>query len=587
MTDASTLTAEVEALLARGDVLGAHDCLSRAESLDDPRLHYLHVLTVARLGDTTRATWLFNAHHLEKSSDFTVIALRARLYKDAAFHAGEDVAPDSAAVAAASELYAKLAQETGEAQAAINAATMARIAGFREASDRFAREAIQALETSGGGYSALETLSEAHLLLGNFAAAKDALRKAVACGDADIGARSATMLQLQRLGRVLGEAAVADLLALVRPPPNANYCGHIFVSDPEVEASLRDSVGAAILREAPGAAFGSLAAGSDILIAEEMLAHGVELHVVLPVAEPDFLANSVAAVGAEWVPRYHACLSRATSITHASNMSYVRDPAQYAYATQVAMGISRLHARYRGARAVQIAISEIGGGRSLTRQHIEAWQAAGGRSAVIEVTRLERPSRRKEPSTPETPRGVFGLLFADFPGFSKLDERKLPAFWDEVMARAAVVLNKYREAVEYRNTWGDALYIVFRDLVAAADAALDLRASFAEVNTLALGLPPGAAMRIGLHCGAIYLGNDPVTERMNYYGSEVARAARIEPVTPAGQVYVSEPFAALLELRQPERLRCNYVGRVPLAKAYGEHPLYRLERADGGKLAPR
>jgi class 3 adenylate cyclase len=46
-------------------------------------------------------------------------------------------------------------------------------------------------------------------------------------------------------------------------------------------------------------------------------------------------------------------------------------------------------------------------------------------------------------------------------------------------------------------------------------------------------------LRIGLHAGPVYSCIDPVTQRTNYIGAHVSRAARIEPITPVGQVYAS------------------------------------------------
>ena len=45
---------------------------------------------------------------------------------------------------------------------------------------------------------------------------------------------------------------------------------------------------------------GSLAAGADLLIAERLLARGVELHVVLPFSVGEFVRVSVDAAGPEW-----------------------------------------------------------------------------------------------------------------------------------------------------------------------------------------------------------------------------------------------------------------------------------------------
>jgi adenylate cyclase len=182
-------------------------------------------------------------------------------------------------------------------------------------------------------------------------------------------------------------------------------------------------------------------------------------------------------------------------------------------------------------------------------------------------------------------RGTFGIMFTDFPGFTTLDERVLPIFWDEVMHRAAVTLENYSDVIKVGNTWGDALYVVFEDARSAAACALDLSEQFAKVDCKALGVPEGTGMRIALHYGATYAGYDPVSRRTTYYGTEVSRTARIEPVTPSGSVYVTEPFAAVLEMEADHPFDCNYVGKTPLAKGYGVYPLYRLARPAAAALA--
>ena len=95
-----------------------------------------------------------------------------------------------------------------------------------------------------------------------------------------------------------------------------------------------------------------------------------------------------------------------------------------------------------------------------------------------------------------------------------------------------------------------------------------------------VGLPDDLAIRTALHAGPVFALVDPVTRFFTYSGSHVTYTARLEPVTEPGQIYVSEQFAALLELA-PGRdgLALYYVGHRPAAKGYGEVSLYRLERA--------
>ena len=61
-----------------------------------------------------------------------------------------------------------------------------------------------------------------------------------------------------------------------------------------------------------------------------------------------------------------------------------------------------------------------------------------------------------------------------------------------------------------------------------------------------------------------------------FIGSHVSRTARIEPITPPGTVYVTEPFAAALVLDGRAPFACDYVGHLQLAKDYGRLRMYRL-----------
>jgi hypothetical protein len=57
-----------------------------------------------------------------------------------------------------------------------------------------------------------------------------------------------------------------------------------------------------------------------------------------------------------------------------------------------------------------------------------------------------------------------------------------------------------------------------------------------------------------------------------------SRTARIEPITPPGQVYASSAFAAVATARDVRGLRFSYIGRTQLAKDYGVLPLYHVKR---------
>jgi class 3 adenylate cyclase len=170
------------------------------------------------------------------------------------------------------------------------------------------------------------------------------------------------------------------------------------------------------------------------------------------------------------------------------------------------------------------------------------------------------------------------MLFADVKGFSKLGDAQLPRFAEHVLGAFANALERHRSNVEFSNTWGDGLYVVMTDAIAAAACALDLQHAMSELDLVALGLPEHLALRLGAHVGPVYALRDPILGVESFMGSQVSRTARIEPVTPSGAVYVTESFAANLELNDAP-FACDYVGHMPAAKDFGRLRMYRLRAA--------
>ena len=170
------------------------------------------------------------------------------------------------------------------------------------------------------------------------------------------------------------------------------------------------------------------------------------------------------------------------------------------------------------------------------------------------------------------------MLFGDIRGFSKLGDAELPRFVDSVLGPFAEVIDRYGADVLLANTWGDGLYLVFDDAGKAARCALDLQTAMAGIDLATAGLPDHLALRIGGHLGPVYSGQDPIIKQQNFFGAHVSRAARIEPVTPEGCVYVTETFAAVLAIHNAAEFTCDYVGMTEAAKDYGKMRMVLLRR---------
>jgi class 3 adenylate cyclase len=176
---------------------------------------------------------------------------------------------------------------------------------------------------------------------------------------------------------------------------------------------------------------------------------------------------------------------------------------------------------------------------------------------------------------------IVGLLFADAVGFSKLSEEEIPRFVEHFLGAIGTLLQTTADAPVLKNTWGDGLYFVFEDIASAGRFALTLRDLIDAIPWPERGLPAHLGLRIALHAGPAYRCIDPVSGRLNYIGSHVSRAARIEPITPPGQVYASQSFMAIAAAHGVSDFEGDYVGLVPLAKAYGTLPMYHLRRPHG------
>jgi hypothetical protein len=99
------------------------------------------------------------------------------------------------------------------------------------------------------------------------------------------------------------------------------------------------------------------------------------------------------------------------------------------------------------------------------------------------------------------------------------------------------------------------------------------------VDLEALGLPRHVSLRVAAHLGPVHVLWDAVTRTTTFCGTHVTQAARIEPITPEGEVYVTEAFAAVLAL-ETDGYACDYVGTVPTAKGYGALRMHLLRARD-------
>jgi Adenylate and Guanylate cyclase catalytic domain/Tetratricopeptide Repeats-Sensor len=588
------------AALARGDVILAYDAASEVLLADpaDLEARYVAALALVRAGARERARLAIDDLHAALAGAEDVRpglredaeALEGRLAKELALAARGVERAQLAATAA--KLYEAVADRYDRYFTCINAATLWLVAGDTARAHALAERAralVRAVaDEPGEGYWAAATDAEAALVLGDVEGAQAALEIAATMGAGDVAARAVTARQLRVLCETAGiDPGILDALAL---PGVLHFCGHRVTADaekaggfaaddePAVAAAVRDFLS----NRSFDGAYGALACGADIIIAEAALEHGVPLHVVLPFGIDDFEEVSVRSGGAGWPERYRSCLERAASVFVAYDSAYIDDPGLFGFATKVAMGQALHHAQHLGVEAEQLAVwdgegsdSEAGTGHDVT-----SWRAGNRLSHVVPVHH-QRARREQGPRDERATRRQLGaMLFTDVRGFSSLKDEHQRAFVEGILGPMGAALDAFGAGkVQYRNTWGDAILAVCADVATTAAAALALQGLMKSIDLEALGLPDTLAMRVGAHVGTLITLDDPVRHMPAFWGRELTRAARIEPRTPAGEVYVTEAFAAVCTLECGTDFACEYVGRVTTAKEFETIPMYRLRYA--------
>ena len=587
MSDAADWLARVRSLEGRGELLLGYDTALQGLEAHPGDLWLAHraVLNLAKSGATARAESEFVRLGLDRSQEPDVAALGARIAKDRGLAAsGTERAK---LLSRAADQYEAIYRRSGGYYPGINVATLRLLAGEPQKSEQVAREVLALCNTAGStaedDYYSAASAAEAALVLGDVGAAGEALRRAVGFGS-DLAARAATRRQLRLI--CAARALSDEVLAPLAPPTVIHYTGHM-IAPPgrsgrfkaEQEKPIAEAIAAKLEQHGVGFGYGALACGADILFAEALIAKGAELHVVLPFAREDFIRASVAPGGAAWVERFEACLQRARTITYATEDAYLGHDWIFSYGSFVAMGLAVLRARFLDGPVRQLAVwdGEATGGVAGTAFDVGTWRSLNRPADIILCSAQSQERGRRQPAVAAA--RVQGelktMLFGDVKGFSKLTEAQIPGFVEHVLGTLGRVLRQYGEQVLYRNTWGDGLFLVIGDAAIAARCALALQTALEQLDLPAHGLPDTLALRLGGHFGPVFETTDPVQGVTNYFGAHVSRTARIEPVTPPGEVYVTEQFAARLAL-EPAGFGCDYVGQVPAAKGYGTMRMYHL-----------
>jgi len=170
------------------------------------------------------------------------------------------------------------------------------------------------------------------------------------------------------------------------------------------------------------------------------------------------------------------------------------------------------------------------------------------------------------------------LLFTDIKGFSALNDSQLRIFYEKMLPALFKSLSPSLETAKAYNTWGDALFAVFEDIQPAVTTALAYREFLRSYNFAEAGLTR-LSSRIACHSGEFGIFNDPFdTNKKNVIGNEVNCAARLEPVTRPGEIFVTNYFKDNVDRNTTLRstVKFSELGEIKLAKGWKEQTVFRM-----------
>ena len=173
------------------------------------------------------------------------------------------------------------------------------------------------------------------------------------------------------------------------------------------------------------------------------------------------------------------------------------------------------------------------------------------------------------------------VIFSDLKGFSKLTEPEIRIFYKNLIPRLHNDIIDIVNKSLVRNTWGDAIVAVFENGKDATDFALVYRNFFRNFDFASLGISK-LLPRIACHFGEFEFFDDPLLGNKNILGTNINTTARIEPVTKAGEIFVTKPFKDAIK-RLPEKIvyvRFDEFGDIPLAKNFGKQEIFRMHKSD-------
>jgi tetratricopeptide (TPR) repeat protein len=524
---------------------------------DDAALILIRALATARSGAPQAAQALLERKERVLADAEEAKSLLARTFKDLWKSSGEE-----RFLRRAFELYhLDFSTTKGDRTfPGVNAASMAFFLGRTAEARRIASEVLGLLSGGSGspGYWDRVSAAECLLVVGEVDRAREAYARAGGMDGIAHAHLATTRAQARLLLARLGlEASGFD--ACFPLPGVIAFTGHRADSPgrptprlpEEMMSGVKEKIRDAIRRSGAGFGYSAAASGADILFLECMQEAGLETYVHLPLPEEEFLRASVPDAGA-WIDRYRAVTARATGFSCAARSGGLA----FDYGNRLLLGAASRRARELGSEVRVLAVWDglpaVPGGGG-TGDYVRLARELGFAVEVIGLPAASAPPAAEGSDAPDE--RLLAVLTLSL-GACEDAERGLAALAAPSGGTGAVC----------REVSGGVIRLFYSTPGEAAAAARRILSAFGRT----------IVGSIGLHAGPVRVGPHPVTGTTVARGEHASKSDDLAALSPAGLIYASEAFAALLGLGAHHDSTAEFLGFRKLGEAGAREPVFQI-----------
>ncbi len=466
------------------------------------------------------------------------------------------------------DTYVRSFQMTGHYYPGINAATMSFLAGQAKRGKDIAREVIPRIPPDTTDFWETATLAEALLLTGQSSKASEIFLKARNLTESDWGKLGSVYNQLWLLNHYL--PVPREILRAFHPPGIAAFIGHM-IDQPSratprfpayAESSARAAIASALKTVNVRIGYCSLACGGDILFCESLVELGGEINILLCFDRQDFLRESVAFAGEDWVRRFES-LEKKASIYYLTQEKYNGLNGLFALQADAIMGAAIHRASLMQEKPNLITLlseTDIALKKGGTRDSLKSWPIP---TTWVNINPDNFRSARQETTPPAPPRPPTVYDQGEPRDVRYLVSIDCSAAMDKLSSEALLPSLEEDKTIAYEQAEGH-LLLAFTSPLEALDYSFRLTRDMTSKGML-------GKVKILLNAGPTFLSVKTGEGKLWGEQSDTIRAAT--PLLIPGGVFSQSVFAMAISLIS-DKHQVEYAGAMAIGDRREE--IFRL-----------